>query len=344
MSDSPLDDSPLNDSPLNSPLDASPVSASPPRVAVIIPARDEAAVIGQAIASILAQDFPGRLEIFLIDDHSTDGTAAAAAKAAGSDPRLTIISAPPLEAGWTGKLWALSQGVSAASSKPFDFYLFTDADIVHSPTNVQELVAQAESSEDGPFDVVSLMVQLSQETLAERALIPAFVFFFFMLYPPGAGSRGAAGGCLLIRPAALRRAGGLAAIRNEIIDDCSLAREVRRAGGRIWLGPTRETRSVRHYETFGEIGRVISRSAFSQLRYSWLTLAGMLVGMTLLFWTPLVILPMLLFTRTLRYYGRSLLWTLALPLIALFYMGATLHSAIRHAQGRGGEWKGRFRV
>lgn len=308
-------------------------------VAVIVPARDEAAVIGQSIASLLAQDFPGHLEIFLVDDHSTDDTAAAA----GSHPRLTVIVAPPLEPGWTGKLWALSQGVAAASQKQFDFYLFTDADIVHSPSNVRELVARANS---GPFDLASLMVELSQETLAERALIPAFVFFFFLLYPPGPDSRGAAGGCLLIRPHALQRAGGLSRIRGELIDDCSLAREVRRTAGcsgRIWLGPTRETRSIRRYETFGEIGRMISRSAFTQLRYSWLLLLGMLVGMTLLFFTPLVLIPMAMFSRTLRYYGRSLWWTLALPAIALFYMGATIHSAVRHAQGRGGEWKGRVR-
>jgi hopene-associated glycosyltransferase HpnB len=310
-------------------------------VAVIIPARDEAPVIGQAIASILAQDFPGRLEIFLVDDHSTDGTAAVATEAAGSDPRLTVIPAPPLDPGWTGKLWAMSQGVAAAEQKPFDYYLFTDADIVHGPSNVSELVARAEA---GPFDIVSLMVELSQASLAERALIPAFVFFFFMLYRPGPDSRGAAGGCLLIRPAALRLAGGLTAIRGELIDDCSLAREVRRAGGRVWLGPTRTTRSIRRYATFAEIGRMISRTAFTQLRYSWLMVWGALLGMAILFLTPLALLPMILYLRTLHYYRRSLLWTLALPLIALFYMGATLHSAIRHAQGRGGEWKGRVRT
>lgn len=321
--------------------DQPPALADKRRVAVIVPARDEAAVVGRAMASLLAQDFPGELHVFLVDDHSTDGTA----QAAGSNDRLTIIPAPPLAPGWTGKVWAMSQGVAAAETAGYDYYLFTDADIVHAPSSVSQLVARAES---GGFDIVSLMVELSQDSFAERALIPAFVYFFFMLYPPSWGT-GAAGGCLMIRAEALRRAGGLAAIKSEVIDDCAMAREIKKAGGRIFLAPTRSNQSIRQYATFGEIGRMIARTAFTQLRYSWLLLAGTLIGLALVYLAPPAlamsgnfagaaawILMALAYYPTLRFYGRSPLWAPLLPLVALFYMGATLHSAIR-----GGAWKGR---
>ncbi len=327
-----------------------PADLSARTVAVVIPARNEAAVIGRAIESLLNQDFTGGLHIFLVDDHSTDNTVVAV----GSDSRLTVLSAPPLELGWTGKLWAMQQGVAAAETAgSFDYYLFTDADIVHAPSSVSQLVARADS---GGFDLVSLMVELSQRSFAERALIPAFVFFFFLLYPPSWGT-GAAGGCLLIRPEALRRAGGLARIRGELIDDCSLAREVRKSGGcgsRIFLAPTRSNKSIREYSTFAEIGAMIARTAFTQLRYSWLILAAALLGLTLVYLAPPLLaatghaagwaawsLMAVCYYPALRFYGRSALWAPFLPLIALFYMAATLDSAVRHARGRGGEWKGR---
>ncbi len=315
-------------------------------VAVIIPARDEAAVIGRAIASLATQDFPGPLRIFLVDDHSTDGTGEIAAR-----DGVTILPAPALPSRWSGKVWAMQQGVLAAEAAgPFDYYLFTDADIVHAPSSVSQLVARAES---GGYDIVSLMVELAQNSWAERALIPAFVFFFFLLYPPAWGA-GAAGGCLLIRPGALRRAGGLERIKGELIDDCSLAREVRKSGGRIFLAPTRSNKSIREYATFGEIGAMISRTAFTQLRYSWLILAGSLAGLALVYLAPPILaatghlggwiawaLMAIAYSSALRFYGRSLLWAPLLPMVALFYMGATIDSAIRHARGRGGQWKGR---
>jgi hypothetical protein len=189
--------------------------------------------------------------------------------------------------------------------------------------------------------------------------VPAFVFFFFLLYPPAWGT-GAAGGCLLIRPEALRRAGGLARIKGELIDDCSLAREVRKSAGcgkRIFLAPTRSNKSIREYSTFGEIGAMISRTAFTQLRYSWLVLIASLLGLSLVYLAPPVLtatghaaglagivawlLMAICYYPALRFYGRSALWAPLLPLVALFYMGATVNSAIRHARGRGGEWKGR---
>jgi hopene-associated glycosyltransferase HpnB len=329
-------------------------------VAVVIPARNEESVVGRAIASLLQQHYEGQLHVFLVDDHSTDATIAAA----GVHDRLTIVKAGPLPEGWTGKLWAISEGLKRAESFKPDYILLTDADIVHAPDNISGLVARAKG---GQLDLASYMVRLRCRTLAERALIPAFVYFFFQLYPPAWIARrdhpaaGAAGGCILIRPSALDRIGGMKAIRGELIDDCALARAVKQSGGAIWLGLALETRSIREYATFAEIHRMISRTAFTQLRYSALLLAGTILGMAVIYLAP----PLLLFTRDpilaacgaiawlimtisycpiLRVYGRSLAWAPALPLIALFYMAATIDSAVQYWTGRGGLWKGRLQV
>lgn len=336
-----------------------------PRVAVVIPARDEAAVIGTAVRSLLRQRFAGSLHVVLVDDGSTDGTAEAArqaAVAAGSAERLTVLTGTALPSGWTGKLWAMSQGTEAALALGPDYLLFTDADIEHGEDSIASLVTIAAH---GPHDLVSYMVKLATTTLPERCLIPAFVFFFFMLYPPAwiasrsSRTAGAAGGCILIRPQALARAGGLAAIRSEIIDDCALARRVKDSGGRIWLGLTTCARSLRPYGTFAEIGRMISRTAFNQLRHSYLLLAGTLLGLLVTYVLPPVLtllapLPLvrllgalawalmaLAYRPMVRFYGQNGLYALGLPLIALFYMGATLHSALQYGRGRGGQWKGR---
>ena len=322
--------------------------ATPRSVHVVIPARDEAESIGHAIRSLLAQDYDGSLRIFVVDDHSTDGTAAVAL-AAGD---VTIIRAAPLPAGWTGKLWAVSQGVEAAAGA--DYLLLTDADIVHSANNVRTLVARAEA---GSFDLVSYMVMLQCETLAERALIPAFVFFFFMLYPPVWIARrnrkmaGAAGGCMLIRPAALERIGGIASIRGELIDDCALAARVKQSGGAIWLGLTRATKSLRSYAGFSDVSNMIARTAFTQLNHSFWLLMGTVLGLLLTYVAPVVcwnwtglaafVLMTLAYLPAVRFYRLSPLWALSLPAVATFYLGATVLSAIRYWSGRGGEWKGR---
>jgi hopene-associated glycosyltransferase HpnB len=325
-------------------------------VVAVIPARNEEAVIGRAIASLLNQAYSGTLQVILVDDHSTDATVAAA----GTHERLSIVGAGPLPRGWTGKLWAVSEGLKRAAEFEPGYILLTDADIVHSPDNVAGLVAHAEA---GDLDLVSYMVKLECRTLAEHALIPAFVFFFLKLYPPSWISRrdrktaGAAGGCILIRPAALERIGGIAAIRGELIDDCALARAVKPAGN-IWMGLTEETRSIREYATFEEIRRMISRTAFTQLHHSTLLLAGTILAMAVIYLAPPLliltgdriaaacgvtawILMIISYLPTLRFYRRSMAWALALPLIALFYMIATVDSAISYWSGRGGSWKGR---
>jgi hopene-associated glycosyltransferase HpnB len=341
-----------------------PAPGPPRRVVAVIPARDEAEVIGEAVASLLRQEFAGSMQVIVVDDGSSDGTAGAAgaaAASAGAAERLTVLRGAPLAAGWSGKLWAMSQGVAAAASREPDYLLLTDADIRHEPGNVASLIARAEAERR---DLVSSMVMLSTETLAERCLIPAFVFFFFKLYPPAwiasqrSRTAGAAGGCMLIRPAALARIGGLAAIRSSIIDDCALAGAVKAAGGSIALGLTRTARSLRVYGTFAEIGRMIARTAFHQLRHSYVLLAGTLLGLAVTYLLPPLLLvsgdPLsmalggaawalmsLAYLPMVRFYRLSPLWAIALPGIAAFYAGATLWSAVQYRRGRGGRWKGR---
>jgi hopene-associated glycosyltransferase HpnB len=334
-------------------------------IVAVIPARNEAGVIGDAVTSLLQQDFGGSMHVVVVDDGSTDGTDGAAVQAAagiGALAQLSVISGAPLPPEWSGKVWAMSQGVAATARLTPDYLLFTDADIHHAPENVAALLTIAEAQSR---DLVSFMVKLRQDTLAERILIPAFVFFFLLLYPPAWIARadrtiaGAAGGCILLRPAALERIGGLRAIRSQIIDDCALARAVKDAGGSIWLGLTRSARSIRSYGSFSEIGRMISRTAFNQLRHSYALLAATIAGLILTYLLPPLsllsgrpvamtlgatgwILMSLAYAPLVRFYRQSPLWSVCLPAIAMFYAGATIHSAVQYSLGRGGRWKGRI--
>ena len=340
------------------------VKASAVSISVIIPARDEADVVGRAARSLLQQTGNQKIHIFLVDDASTDGTAQAAraaAIAAGRAQDLTVVTGSPLPPGWSGKLWALQQGIQQAAKTAPDFFLFTDADIEHAPGSLATLVSIVQA---GPYEMASFMVKLHCQSVAEKLLIPAFVYFFFKLYPPAwianprRSEAGAAGGCILIRPAALEKAGGIAAIRQEVIDDCSLAARVKRSGGRLWLGASASTRSIRPYAGFSGIGRMISRSAFNQLRHSSLLLLLSMAGMAATYLLPPVLvaahrivpaalggaawlLMLLSYLPVLRLYRLSPLWALALPVAAIFYMGATFHSAWKYWMGHGGEWKGR---
>jgi hopene-associated glycosyltransferase HpnB len=262
--------------------------ASWPSVVAVIPARNEAAVVGRAIASLLAQDYAGGFHIVLVDDHSTDGTAEAARQAAGAQlDRVAIVAARPLPSGWTGKLWALSEGVRQVDEPPA-LYLFTDADIAHHPSNLSELVAQLEGERR---DLVSLMVKLRCESLAERFLIPPFVFFFAMLYPLAwsndrrRATAAAAGGCILMRRSAYERIGGWESLKGELIDDCALARRVKR-GGSIWLGLTQRTISLRAYPRVTDIWNMVARTAYTQLGYSPLLLGGTALGMAIPYFLP----------------------------------------------------------
>jgi hopene-associated glycosyltransferase HpnB len=345
-----------------------------PAVTAIIPARNEAETIAQTIASLTQQNYLGKFSIVVIDDHSEDATAKLAQEFAqvsrtnpNSNIEITILSAPPLQPGWTGKLSALNAGVESVRDQSTYFW-FTDADIVHAPDTLARLVARAENNN---LDLTSLMVLLRAQTLPEKFLIPPFLFFFLMLYPPQkiANSKsktaGAAGGCILLRRAALERIGGLASIRNEVIDDCALARAVKhsRAGAnatppKIWMGLTRKSHSLRAYSTFAEIRDMIARTAFTQLRYSTLLLLGTLLGLAITYLAPIALLfahdtptrlvalstwllMSLLFLPTVRFYRISTHWSATLPLAALFYAAATFLSATRYWTNRGAQWKGR---
>jgi hopene-associated glycosyltransferase HpnB len=344
-----------------------------PAVVAIVPARNEAEVIGPAMTSLLTQDYPGRLDIVLVDDHSTDGTAAAATKAAAKAGRadaLSVVPARSLPAGWSGKLWALAEGarhLTMRDENP-DFLWLSDADIAHEPNNLRRLVGKAVAERR---DMVSLMVALSCRGAWERLLIPPFVYFFQMLYPfawvndPRLHIAAAAGGCVLVRRITLERAGGFAAIKGALIDDCSLARLIKHGpppGGRIWIGLATAARSIRPYQGLGEIWRMVARSAYTQLRHSPILLAGTLIALTVTFLAP----PALVLSApvhgnvpaalaglaawalmsvsvwpTFEHYRQPGWRALLLPIAAAFYGAMTFDSALRHWRGRGGAWKGR---
>jgi hopene-associated glycosyltransferase HpnB len=334
-----------------------------PSITAVIPARDEAECVGETVASLLRQNYPGEFTVIVVDDQSRDATAQVARDATlGAADRLTVLSGRALPVGWTGKLWAQQQGVEAAEAhlQPPAYILFTDADIVYAPDELRKLTARAQS---GSYVLTSLMAKLRCESLAERMFIPAFIFFFQMLYPfawandPRRATAAAAGGCMLVRRDALARAGGMASIRTALIDDCALAKRLK-AHGPIWIGLTDGVRSVRAYPALEDIRRMVSRTAYAQLRYSPLLLAGTVLGLAITYLAPVLLavfaggtarllgiaawlLMALAFQPILRFYRVSPLWGLALPAIAAIYMAFTVDSAYQHARGRGGMWKGR---
>ena len=348
-----------------------------PCVVAIVPARNEAGVIGRTMHSLVSQDYPGRLSIILVDDHSVDGTAAIAQGAAQASPHshpLTVVRARALPGGWTGKLWALSEGVRQADAlAPEAAYIwFTDADIEHDPYSLRRLADKAERERR---DLVSLMVLLNCEGFWEKLLIPPFVFFFAMLYPfawvndPRSRTAAAAGGCVLLRKAALMRAGGLEPIRAAIIDDCALARHIKRhgreGGGSIWLGLTDRLRSIRPYEGLEGIWSMVVRSAYTQLGRSPAMLLLTILGMAVVYLAPPMmvlaypwhgdglaaglgagawLLMSLALWPTLRLYRQPALLAPLLPASALLYCAMTLHSGLAHHRGRGGAWKGRVQA
>jgi hopene-associated glycosyltransferase HpnB len=343
-----------------------------PSVGVVIPARDEAAVLDETLPTLITQDYPGEFALWLVDDGSSDGTGELArtlADRAGGRVSLTVLAAPPPPSGWTGKLNAVQHGVAAASAVGVDLLLLTDADIAHHPSSLRRLVATALANDR---DLVSLMALLRVQTGWERTLVPAFVYFFAQLYPfprvaqPGARTAAAAGGCVLLRRTALERAGGLTRIRGDLIDDVALGRLLKRFGARTWLGFTTdppEVRSVRPYPRLADIWSMVTRSAYTQLRRSPVLVAGTVAGLGLLYVVPPVAGLIGLIQRSpvpaaaglgawaamaitqapvLRLYSLSPLRGLALPAVATLYAAMTVDSARRHVTGRGGAWKGRL--
>ena len=340
--------------------------AALPSVAIVVPARNEADSIAQSVTSLLGQDYPA-LSLVVVDDDSHDATADVARRAAavlGAEGKLTVVDSRTLPAGWTGKLWAVKQGIAAAQEKFAPKYLMlTDADIVHTPDTLSWLVAQAEAN---GLVLTSLTARWRCENLPERVHIPAFIYFFQMLYPfawvndPRHAMAGAAGGCMLVRADALRAAGGIEVIRDALIDDCTLAAAMKKQGP-IWLGLTDRSVSVRPYASWTDMRRMIARSAYAQLQYSPLLLVGTILGMVLTYlvpvfaalfahgWAQLIgaltwALMALSFQPTLRLYRLSPLWGVALPAISFLFMLYTLDSAYQYAAGKGGSWKGRVQA
>jgi hopene-associated glycosyltransferase HpnB len=338
-----------------------------PSVVAVVPARDEADMLPRSLTSLLTQDYRGPFSIVVVDDQSEDGTSDVARRI-GEDSRrkVTVLRGGPPPEGWTGKVWAQEQGIAYAASRPADlprYLLLTDADIVYAPESLTRVVARARAN---GFVMTSLMARLNCESLAERALIPAFVFFFQMLYPFAWVNRrttrvaAAAGGCMLIERAALERAGGISAIRGALIDDCALAR-VMKLQGPIWLGLTDRVISLRSYPHMDDIRRMVARSAYAQLRCSPLLLAGTIAGMAVTYVAAPVIaiaggfpanliagavwvLMATALQPTLHQYRLSPLWGAALPVIAAAYVMFTIDSACQHWRGRGGLWKGRVQA
>ena len=348
-------------------LDANGPAPDPwPSVVAVVPARDEAETVGSAVASLLAQDYPGPFSVIVVDDASRDGTADAARAGAAGDERLAVVTGGPLPKGWMGKLWAMQQGLEAefgtVSKAPY--VLFTDADIEHEPAMLRRLVAKAEGER---LDLVSLMALLRCRSPWERRLVPAFVFFFQKLYPfplvndPGRLPAAAAGGCMLVRRNALDHAGGLEAIRGRLIDDCALA-ALLKGHGPIWIGLTRRVRSLRPYDRLADLWATVARTAFTQLGHSWFGLVATVVAMGVAYLVPPLavlfglavgdpwpaasglaawLMMAVAYRPTLELYDQPAASALALPLAALMFTLMTVDSARRHLQGRGGAWKGR---
>ncbi len=332
-----------------------PEPAQWPHVQIIIPARDEAETIGATVRSLVTQDYPGRFDILVVNDRSTDHTGALA-RAAGAE----VLEGQGRAPGWSGKLYALQQGLGAVAGRPHSLLLFTDADITHAADSLRRLVQRAEAE---GLDLVSLMARLRCESAAERWMIPAFVFFFQMLYPfrwsndPAARTAAAAGGCVLLRRSAFEARGGLQPIRGRIIDDCALAALMKGGGSRIWLGLTGRVVSLRAYEGLGTIRAMVARTAYAQLGYNPALLLGMVLAMALVFLAPPLLAlfasgaakwlgalawggMVIAYAPMLRRYRLAAERAILLPLIAAVYLAFTLDSAWAEWRGRGGLWKG----
>lgn len=350
----------------------SPTPTEWPAVSVVVPARNEAADIKISLGTLLRQDYPGSFKIVLVDDNSEDATRSLAEElAAGSEGRLEIVMARPLPAGWSGKVWAMTEGLSRADeiAPGAGYVLFTDADIAHAPDNLRRLVAKAEGE---GLDLVSLMVRLRCRGVWERLLIPPFIFFFQKLYPFAAVNdstrreAAAAGGCMLVRREALTQAGGLERVRDRLIDDVALAQEIRHrpeaAGATLWLGHSTTTQSLRPYRSLGEVWAMVARTADTQLSHSLVLLLATVLGMALLYLVPPAsllgwslhgddgaavlgglawLLMMVAYAPTARLYRLSWPWLATVPVAATLFVGMTLDSALRYRLGGGGVWKGR---
>ncbi len=336
-----------------------------PSVDIVIPARNEAKIITHALPSLLAQKYTGDWRVILVDDDSKDKTADAANKIAAEmkrTDRLVVVKAPPLPEGWSGKVSAMNAGVNAGTS---DYILFTDADIRHPLNSLERLVSRAQTKN---LDLVSRMVKLNCTSIAEKLLIPAFVFFFMMMYPfrqansPNSPVAAAAGGVMLVRRDILDKIGGLDAIKSAIIDDCSLAKAIKQAGGQTEITLTEDIDSLRGHSSIKEIWKMIARTAYTQLNHSPFRLVQTIAGLFFLFVFPLLLVAtapsafsfalgaaamavmFVLYAPMVQLYRMPVVWVLTLPIAVFFYGAATIDSARLYYKGEGGQWKGRIQA
>ena len=323
-------------------------------VTVLIPARNEADTIKTTLTSLQSQ--ADDLQIIVIDDESEDNTASVVASLEMMN--LKLIQGKPGEHGWSGKIWALEQGRNQVTTP---YILLLDADIALSPGVIKTLLWKLKQEDRG---MISLMAELRMQSLFEKLLMPAFIFFFKLLYPFQLSNQGkygiaaAAGGCILIKSHVLDEIGGFAAIRGALIDDCSLAAAVQKSGYSTWIGLTHSATSLRPYENLASIWKMVARTAFTQLHHSVLLLCLCIVLMTLAFIVPVLtlisgslafqcisfftlLLQFALFLPVLNYYRIHPVWTLSLPIAGFLYLLMTCDSAKKHIMGDGAEWKGR---
>ena len=337
-----------------------------PEITILIPARNEAKYIKNSLMSLLRQNYEGKYRAIVVDDSSSDATLEIVKGISKKNNKIHVMQGKVLKEGWAGKVWAQYQGINFIKKKfPNSKYiLFTDADIAHSPNNLKNLTIKAESES---LDLVSLMVLLKANNFSEKILIPAFVFFFQKLYPfewvndPRRKIAAAAGGCMLVNYFTLKKSGGIEKIKNQIIDDCALARILKK-NGRIWLGITKETKSLRNYKKISEIWSMVTRSAYDQLNYSILLLIICAFGMFCTYMIPVIALSVgffdennyLFFTGliawfimsytyipTLRNFNEKSFMATFLPIASIFYTLTTIDSARMHLWGSGGSWKDR---
>lgn len=330
-----------------------------PSVTIIVPARNEAQTIETTMTSLLGQTYAGKFSIVVTNDASTDNTGDILESLQSSDQaqenKLAIVNGVELPHGWAGKMWALQQAIERAENTSghdgSDYYWLTDADIIHRPGVLASLVAHAQTNR---LALVSQMVRLRCQNFWEKLLVPAFIFYFTLIYPfrainnPSSAIAGAAGGSILIRRDALESIGRIAALKDAVIDDCTLGKLVKQSGRTIWLGFGERSFSLRGYDHLSEFWQMVQRSAYTQLRFSPVLLSIAVIGIIVSHILPLVLLcwPALglmafIYWPTIRFYGLSPLWALTLPFAAILFAAMTISSALSHHLGWSNKWRDR---
>ncbi len=322
-----------------------------PDIAIVVPARNEQETIRASVSKLLGQDYPGRFSVTVANDDSTDNTQQILNDLKSTSKNLSVVETGQLPEGWAGKMWALHQAISQAEKHQPDYYWLTDADIAHQPGVLASLVSHAET---GNLALVSQMVRLRCTTFWEKLLVPAFIFYFTLIYPfrainnPASAIAGAAGGSILVRREALESIGGIEALKDAIIDDCTLGRLIKQSGREIWLGFGERSLSLRGYDQLADFWQMVQRSAYTQLHFSPLLLTVAIIGIVfshvlpaILLCLPALIVMAAIYWPTVRFHGLSPLWVLSLPIAAVLFGAMTISSALAYHLGWSNQWRNR---